>query len=85
MTEVDFVRALDERGRYELFARLRALEAHWPRRFETSQGDRGRRLLNELEPYIVDRNRYLKLRRIALARIAAGRDGEAKVETQSAR
>ena len=58
-----------------MFAELRALKLHWPRRFAATMGARGDRLLAALEPHIVDAGRYLKLRRISLARLAAGPGG----------
>jgi len=68
--EHEMVSRLDERGRYELFTELRALQLHWPRRFAATMGARGERLLAVLEPHVRDPGRYLKLRRIALARLA---------------
>ena len=71
MEPVD-VKALDERGRYVTYARLRAHQAHWPKRFEARYGREGAAMLAALEPQIRDHNRYLKQRRIALAQLAAG-------------
>ncbi|MBI3890677.1 MAG: hypothetical protein HY303_04010 [Candidatus Wallbacteria bacterium] len=53
-----------------LFATLRAWQAHWPSSFAGLLGGRGLGFLDRLEPSVKDRNRYLKLRRIALSHLA---------------
>lgn len=53
-----------------LLAWLRAWRRHWPESFAALGAD-GPRLIRQLEGRPLDRNRYLKLRRLALANLAA--------------
>jgi hypothetical protein len=62
--------ALDESQRECLRAWLRGFRHHWPERFEAVLGAIGTRALIDLERFSYDQNRYLKLRRIALANLA---------------
>ena len=61
---------LDESQRECLRAWLRAFRHHWPERFEAILGTMGARTLSDLERFSYDQNRYLKLRRIAIANLA---------------
>ncbi|MHB1846607.1 MAG: hypothetical protein ACYCWW_17440 [Deltaproteobacteria bacterium] len=54
-----------------LWAWLRAFRQHWPARFSACLGEDGLAALRELSARPFDENRYLKLRRIALANLAA--------------
>ncbi|HEY3353566.1 MAG TPA: hypothetical protein VGQ83_09975 [Polyangia bacterium] len=63
---------LDERGRYELAAWLWALKDHWPRRFARELGADGEQALEALAPATRDRDRVLKLRRLAIGAITNG-------------
>jgi hypothetical protein len=53
-----------------LLAWLSAFRHHWPRRFRQVLGDAGDLAIASLEPRLDDRNRYLKLRRIAIANLS---------------
>jgi hypothetical protein len=64
------VDALDDVECAVLLAWLEAFRHHWPSRFERELGDAGRALLAEVGGRRIDTNRYLKLRRIALANLA---------------
>jgi hypothetical protein len=54
-----------------LAAWLGAFQHHWPDRFAAILGSDGERALQSLGTESVDRNRYLKLRRIAIENLAA--------------
>jgi hypothetical protein len=54
-----------------LLAWLRGWRHHWPSSFAATLGAAGDALIARLEARGVDRNRYLKLRRIAVANLAA--------------
>lgn len=56
-----------------LRAWLRGYRHHWPEEFVTTLGSAGAALLEVLEAEESDPNRYLKLRRIAIANLAAAR------------
>jgi hypothetical protein len=62
---------LRDRDREPLLAWLRGFRQHWPSAFASTLGDVGRDALGSLEDGPVDANRYLKLRRIAIANLAA--------------
>ncbi|MBX3129402.1 MAG: hypothetical protein KF718_21970 [Polyangiaceae bacterium] len=49
---------------------LSALLHHWPARFRSIFGVEGEATVQELRRRVVDRNRYLKLRRIAVENLA---------------
>ncbi|MHC4972908.1 MAG: hypothetical protein ACYTG3_11305 [Planctomycetota bacterium] len=53
-----------------LLAWLRAWRHHWPTRFADVLGDESRAFLAELQGQLDDENRYLKLRRIAIANLS---------------
>lgn len=53
-----------------LLAYLRGWRRHWPARFREVFGPEGDRLIEDLEARLDDPNRYLKLRRIAVANLA---------------
>jgi len=57
--------------RVALVAWLAAFRHHWPIRFAETLGDDGARLITALSAKPVDPNQYLKLRRIAVANLAA--------------
>jgi len=62
--------SLDDVQRDALHAWLGAFRDHWPRAFREIGGPPARDLLRAFDRGPVDRNRYLKLRRIALAHLA---------------
>jgi hypothetical protein len=62
---------LSDRDREPLLAWLRGFRQHWPSAFASTLGDVGSDALDFLEDRPVDTNRYLKLRRIAIANLAA--------------
>lgn len=64
------VAALDAVGRAVLLSWLEGWHHHWPARFERELGDAGDTLRQALWRYPVDRDRYLKLRRIATENLA---------------
>jgi hypothetical protein len=64
------VRAIDPARREPLLAWLRGYRQHWPDRWATQVGALGERKIAELEQSPIDVNRYLKLRRIAIANLA---------------
>lgn len=49
---------------------LSAWAHHWPTRFRAVFGDEGRKLERRLRAGVVDANRYIKLRRIAIQNLA---------------
>lgn len=53
-----------------LLAWLRAFEHHFAPSFERVMGETGRRLIARLDTPQIDRNRYVKLRRIAIENLA---------------
>jgi hypothetical protein len=53
-----------------LLAWLRAWRHHWPARFAAVLGDEGSALVADLQARLDDENRYLKLRRIAVANLS---------------
>jgi len=53
-----------------LLAWLRAWRHHWPARFAEVFGDMQPEFLDALQKRLDDKNRYLKLRRIAIANLA---------------
>jgi hypothetical protein len=53
-----------------LLAWLRAWQHHWPTRFADVAGDESRALMAELQGRLDDENRYVKLRRIAIANLS---------------
>lgn len=53
-----------------LRAWLEAFVHHWPRQFERTVGDVGARWLQSLRDEPIDANRFLKLRRLAIAELA---------------
>lgn len=61
---------LEDVDRECLFAWLRAFQHHWPERFEAVFPLVGARALTELRDSGRDDNRYLKLRRIAIANLS---------------
>ena len=63
---------LSQSDRESLLAWLRALRHHWPGWFEPSLGRVGQVAIERLDDGAIDDNRYLKLRRIAIANLAAG-------------
>ena len=65
------VEALDDRRRDALLAWLRALQHHFPTRFEDLLGTEGTTTVSRLQKVAGDENRYLKLRRIAVENLSA--------------
>ena len=61
---------LSERERESLGAWLRAWKAHWATSFDDAFAAEAPRVLDWAEDATPDANRYLKLRRIAIARLA---------------
>lgn len=61
---------LDETERECLLGWLRALQHHWPAAFARLAGPPGVKLVEALQATSFDPNRYLKLRRIAIANLA---------------
>lgn len=61
---------LPEDGEAPLYAWLCALRQHWPTAFERELGDLGRAAEARVAKGGADLDRYLKLRRIALANLA---------------
>lgn len=59
--------------REPLLGWLSGFAHHWPAEFEEHGGPAARGLLRTLEREEIDRNRYLKFRRIAIANLAASR------------
>ncbi len=53
-----------------LLARLAAFRHQWPRRFQNVLGSVGNTAITSLEKRLDDQNRYLKLRRIAIANLS---------------
>ncbi len=64
------VRALAPSRREPLLAWLRGYRHHWPDRWARELLPIGARRIAELEALEIDANRYLKLRRIAIANLA---------------
>jgi hypothetical protein len=62
---------LDSARQAMLFGWLDAWRHHWPSRFSDELGELGERLHSALAAQPVDRNRYLKLRRIAAENLAS--------------
>ncbi len=62
---------LDVDERVALAAWLAAFAHHWPSRFAAVLGPEGAARLAALRRGVVDRNRYLKLRRIAIENLAS--------------
>ncbi len=62
---------LEEARVAPLLAWLRAWQHHWGDHFERTLGAEGAALVRRLQRRLDDRNRYLKLRRIAIANLAA--------------
>jgi hypothetical protein len=62
---------LSQGDRESLLAWLRALRHHWPGWFEPALGPVGQDAITLLDDGEIDDNRYLKLRRIAIANLAA--------------
>ena len=60
----------DEREATALLAWLAGFRHHWPARFEMLLGAAGPRTIERLHGVLLDRNRYLKLRRIAVENLA---------------
>jgi hypothetical protein len=56
--------------REPLLAWLRGYRHHWPDRWTREMGGLGETKIAELERLPIDENRYLKLRRIAIANLA---------------
>ena len=54
-----------------LLAWLAGFRHHWPRRFREVLGDVGNLAIDALTRELDDHNRYLKLRRIAIANLSA--------------
>lgn len=61
---------LDGTSRELLLAWLCALRDHFPARFESVLGTGGGELIAKLQGTAIDRNRFLKFRRISLARLS---------------
>jgi hypothetical protein len=61
---------LDQTSRELLLAWLRGLRDHFPTRYGTLLGDAGARLIAALEETELDPGRVIKLRRIAIERLA---------------
>jgi hypothetical protein len=59
-----------------LLAWLAAFKRHWPSRFKEVLGEIGELAVESLDARLDDRNRYLKLRRIAIANLSGLPDGE---------
>lgn len=53
-----------------MLAWLRGYRHHWPTRWAAEIAELGERRITELESMSIDENRYLKLRRIAIANLA---------------
>ena len=64
------IAGLEPRRRELLAAWLGAFRRHWPARFAATLGEAGEALLRALHEAGVDPDRYLKLRRIAIANLA---------------
>ncbi len=61
---------LDPSRREPLLAWLRGYRHHWPTRWAAELGPAGDALIEAIEALGIDDNRYLKLRRIAIAHLA---------------
>lgn len=62
--------ALEASRREPLLAWLRGFRHHWPTRWAAEIAPIGDRRIAELEALPIDDNRYLRLRRIAIANLA---------------
>jgi len=66
----DRSRPVPDELREPVVAWLRAWQHHWPASFAEVLGDAGPAALSRLAGVELDRNRYLKLRRIAIANLS---------------
>ena len=62
-----------------LLAWLAGFRHHWPHRFREVLGDVGDTAMEALTRALDDRNRYLKLRRIAIANLSAATSSRGEV------